>query len=880
MSSERLAAALSDRYRIERELGQGGMATVYLAEDLKHDRKVAIKVLKPELAAVLGADRFLAEIKTTASLQHPNILPLFDSGTADGFLYYVMPYVEGESLRDRLNREKQLPVREAVDLTTEVADALDYAHRQGVVHRDIKPENILLHEGRPMVADFGIALAVSAAAGGRMTETGLSLGTPHYMSPEQATAEPDITGRSDVYSLASVLYEMLTGDPPHTGSSAQQIIMKIVTEEPAPVTKLRKSVPPNVAAAVAKGLEKLPADRFDSAKAFAEALGDPGFRITGREAAGAGPHGTSRKAWAVAAGSLALAAVSLAVAGWALTRRPGGVRDLGTPPSSPVHVNEVRAFSVSPDGSFLVYIAQKGATTELWYRSLETGEGHAIPGTDGAYTTPLISPDGKRLAVGVSAGNGYQMKVMDIDGRSSSAVASITLSFGGAWAEDGRIFFSDDNGRALRWIDPLGGGARDVAVGGYCLDPVLVRKGQVLCGGRSDKFASSRDLSSPGRIRYWHHATGSEGGKPELLRGADFRVVDGRYLVYMGIDGSIMATRIESLDSLTVGRSVSLVPGVRSEDYTGTGQFDLTRDGTLVYLPGTNAAVGRLVRIAADGRIEPLPVEQAAHLRFRESPDGRRLATVVEGIQQQELRVYDLPAGTHQTVAEGSFIDVPVFSPRGDRIAYSVSEEPGRESLVSRLLDSSKPPRVLATVEPPVTLQPSMYLSEDSLLVGVPGGRSAMIVDSEGRIDSLGLATGQFLSISPDHRWIAYQGSSAGDLTLQPWPALDHRYLVAARGNEPQWLSATELVYTEQTDEGNWEFHEVRIHPGADPPVGAPELIAVAPQFSQTPGWSWAVGHGGDLIYLESPAEREEHYFRVVPGWVKRMEHAVDGANQ
>ena len=154
------------------------MATVYLAEDLKHDRKVAIKVLKPELAAVLGADRFLAEIKTTASLQHPNILPLFDSGTADGFLYYVMPYVEGESLRDRLNREKQLPVREAVDLTTEVADALDYAHRQGVVHRDIKPENILLHEGRPMVADFGIALAVSAAAGGRMTETGLASARP------------------------------------------------------------------------------------------------------------------------------------------------------------------------------------------------------------------------------------------------------------------------------------------------------------------------------------------------------------------------------------------------------------------------------------------------------------------------------------------------------------------------------------------------------------------------------------------------------------------------------------------------------------------------------------------------------------------------------
>jgi serine/threonine protein kinase len=253
--SARLADALADRYRIERELGQGGMATVYLAQDLKHDRKVALKVLKPELAAVLGAERFVVEIKTTAALQHPHILPLFDSGTADGFLYYVMPFIDGETLRSKLNRETQLGIDESVKITIAVADALDYAHRHGVIHRDIKPENILLHDGRPMVADFGIALAVSAAAGGRMTETGLSLGTPHYMSPEQATAEKEITGRSDIYSLGSVLYEMLTGSPPHTGASAQQIIMKIVTEEAAPVTKLRKSIPPNVAAAVARSLE-------------------------------------------------------------------------------------------------------------------------------------------------------------------------------------------------------------------------------------------------------------------------------------------------------------------------------------------------------------------------------------------------------------------------------------------------------------------------------------------------------------------------------------------------------------------------------------------------------------------------------------------------
>jgi serine/threonine-protein kinase len=228
-----VSSALADRYRIEGELGEGGMATVYLAQDLKHDRKVALKVLKPELAAVLGAERFVQEIKTTASLQHPNILPLFDSGEADSFLYYVMPSIEGETLREKLNRETQLGIDEAVQITTDVADALQAAHEEGVIHRDIKPENILLHKGRAMVADFGIALAVSAAAGGRMTETGLSLGTPHYMSPEQATAEKDLSARSDIYSLGSMLYEMLTGDPPHTGSSAQQIIMKIVTDTPA-----------------------------------------------------------------------------------------------------------------------------------------------------------------------------------------------------------------------------------------------------------------------------------------------------------------------------------------------------------------------------------------------------------------------------------------------------------------------------------------------------------------------------------------------------------------------------------------------------------------------------------------------------------------------
>ena len=269
---DRLRTALSDRYTIEHELGAGGMATVYLAHDHKHDRKVAIKVLRPELAAVLGAERFLQEIKVTANLHHPHILELYDSGDADGALYYMMPYVEGESLRDRLNRDKQLPIDDAMAVAREVADALSFAHSRGVVHRDIKPENILLEAGHAVIADFGIARAVSVAGGERLTETGLALGTPAYMSPEQAAGTGDLDGRSDVYALGCVLYEMLAGQPPFTGVTAESLIHQHVTVEAPPVTNTRPSVQPAVSSAIAKALAKTPADRFATANEFAQAL--------------------------------------------------------------------------------------------------------------------------------------------------------------------------------------------------------------------------------------------------------------------------------------------------------------------------------------------------------------------------------------------------------------------------------------------------------------------------------------------------------------------------------------------------------------------------------------------------------------------------------
>jgi len=380
------------------------MATVYLAEDLKHARKVALKVLRPELAAMLGADRFVQEIKTTAQLQHPHILPLYDSGStmaAQGggmeFLYYVMPYIQGETLRQKLDRELQLGVDEAVQIATEVADALQYAHEQGVIHRDIKPENILLHNGRVIVADFGIALAVSAAAGGRMTETGLSLGTPHYMSPEQATADKHITNRSDVYSLGSVLYEMLTGEPPHTGASVQAIILKIVTDDARPVRELRKAVPPHIAAAVAKAVEKLPADRFDSANAFAAALHDPAFASTVANAAAVGTAGRPSRRFLVPAMAGLIVLIAAAGAwGWLRPSRTKSVArypvTLGTTGVLDGIAFRIEA-ALSPDGSVLVFRDPVTGPGQLFAKRRDEVTARPLAGTEGG-SGPFFSPDG------------------------------------------------------------------------------------------------------------------------------------------------------------------------------------------------------------------------------------------------------------------------------------------------------------------------------------------------------------------------------------------------------------------------------------------------------------------------------------------------------
>ncbi len=481
----RLKAALADRYAIQEELGAGGMATVYLAEDLKLHRKVAVKVLRPELAAVIGAERFLNEIKVTANLQHPNILALYDSGEVDTFLYYVMPYVEGESLREKLNREKQLAIEEAVSISTAVANALDYAHRHEVIHRDIKPANILLHDGQPVVADFGIALAVTAAGGHRLTETGLSLGTPEYMSPEQATGDRGVDARSDLYALGSVLYEMLTGDPPHTGSSVQQIVMKIVTDEPRPVTDLRKSVPPHVAAATGKALEKLAADRFATAKEFAVALGDVTF--TSRSTAarlgqvdsltGRGPP------WKLVSAAVGLALVT-GSAGWIL--RP--IPEIPRRPvqfsieSDTAHRISPGSAALSPDGSVLVYNARTGSGSMLYRRRIDELEAHPIAGTEGGLD-PFFSPDGAQLGFSTE---GALLRVR-LDGGAPRTITEFQgfLAGGADWGDDDEIVFSTWQPRHVYTVSANGGTPEFLAVLDRLADTLLIAKPVFIPGALS-----------------------------------------------------------------------------------------------------------------------------------------------------------------------------------------------------------------------------------------------------------------------------------------------------------------------------------------------------------------------------------------------------------
>jgi Tol biopolymer transport system component/tRNA A-37 threonylcarbamoyl transferase component Bud32 len=442
-----LTAALGGRYRVERELGAGGMATVYLADDVRHDRRVAIKVLRPDLAAALGAERFLREIRTTASLRHPHIVPLYDSGAGDGTVYYIMPFVEGESLRDRLHRERQLPVDDALRIAAEVADALSYAHGRSVIHRDIKPENILLESGHAVVADFGIAQAIDAAGGERLTQTGVAVGTPAYMSPEQAAGEKDLDARSDVYALACVLYEMLAGQPPFTGPTAESVVHQHLLAAPPAVTQLRPAVPASVVTALQRALSKAPADRFASVSQFAEAIArGRAVHDTPAEL----PRRAARRRWPVLVAGLALAAV-VVVGGLLLMRRPPPPIRLGR--RTPVSIDPGLELdpALSPDGKLVAYSDAHGLLT---VRQVEGGSPvQVVRAPEAGGRWPAWLPDGQRL-VFVSP-RGIEI-VSALGGAPRLLVGGTHVARGVTVAPDGQsfAFLSNDS----LYAQPLGGG--------------------------------------------------------------------------------------------------------------------------------------------------------------------------------------------------------------------------------------------------------------------------------------------------------------------------------------------------------------------------------------------------------------------------------------
>jgi Tol biopolymer transport system component/tRNA A-37 threonylcarbamoyl transferase component Bud32 len=814
---DRITAALADRYTVEPEVGQGGMATVYLAADIKHDRKVALKVLRPELAAVLGADRFVQEIKTTANLQHPHILPLFDSGEADSFLYYVMPYIEGETLRDRINRETQLGIDEAVKITTEVADALDYAHRNNVIHRDIKPENILLHDGRPMVADFGIALAVSAAAGGRMTETGLSLGTPHYMSPEQATAEKQITARSDVYSLGCVLYEMLAGEPPHSGGTAQQVIMKIITDRARSVTDLRKSVPRNVAGALGKALEKLPADRFDGAKAFAEALTNPAYTATSAAAGGAAPIAAQpvvswrRWAWPAAAAVLAL----LAAWGWFRPGpRPAVARyGLAFPAGQDLLDINNRTFGLAPDGSWIVYDGPAETDNQLWIKRRDAYEATPVSGTsNNGGSAPAVSPDGEWI---VFTTEGQLRKVARGGGSTITVADSVDMTTRGvAWLEDGTIVYRDD-ANLLRRVPDTGGNAEVIWVPPQGEDirprlpvPLPDARGVLFgyCGGNTCRPRSVWvvDLESgdahevvPDAMQAWYASTG--------------------YLVFVRGDGGVFAAPFD-LGSLSVsGPPVPVLEGVQM----GIGLYPdmaLSPSGVLLMIGGS--AVGaagipaEIVWVTRGGQVAQVDPEWQflvpGNFGAALSPDGGRLALAIMGEGDSDIWIKELDRGPLDRLTLDDANDRrPRWTPDGDMISFMSQRGPNQDVWIRRA-DQTRPAEL--TLDLDEVISEALWSRDGTWLVvrtGDEGNRDiwAQRIGTDS-VPSRLLASDfdeNAVSLSPDGRWLAYQSDETGDteIYVRPFPdiASGKRTISVGGGLWPLWShSGSELFYVDGED--------------------------------------------------------------------------------
>ena len=865
-----LAAALSDRYRLSRTLGTGGMATVYLAHDIKHERDVAIKVLHPDLGAALGSDRFLTEIRTTARLQHPHILPLLDSGAADGMLYYVMPAVSGETLRARLERETQLPIPDAVRIASEVAGALDYAHRQGVVHRDIKPENILLHDGGALVADFGIALAVQQAGGSRMTQTGLSLGTPQYMSPEQAMGERVIDGRADIYALGAVTYEMLTGDAPFTGSTVQAIVAKVLSSEPERPTVLRRTIPFHIEGAVLTALAKLPADRFATAAEFATALSDD--RADRGPSRGMNMHnGSPARRSLVYAGAAALLAIGAAV-GWA-TRAARNAEtgpreyDVGLPDSASMSQGAYTGVTIAPAGTFVVYRTEHANVSELWYRSLFDATVHRIDGTSGA-DYPSVSPDGRRVAFLRSANGKSTLETVSVDGGTPTVLAAISNGVEVLWMPDGRILLIEGDGTYVRLFDANGGATAPARIPSCILPSPLPGGTSMLCGGLANggvqiwlgDSAKSRPLRSA-----------SPDSAP--VNGSHFRVIDGEYVTWVTTSGDLLAAKLD-VTRARVGRPVRVVSALAVHEFSGAATYGISATGTLVYGQGANRAVGNLVRVAP-GHVDTLPVGRAAFINFNISPDGRRLASTVKTDDGLELRVYDLSSGRHVTWVRGANLAGPVWNATSDRIAFS-----NADSLFIGSPDLAGRPEFL--VKLPGDFSAFSWTSRGRIVGSCWTASAAVSIDVTRRpvtIDTV--LTGVFFPrASPDGRWLSYANLTDTEIWIEPWPRDGRRFQVAAGTvDESYWPSMSELAIANYDPAGT-HVDKIALNLASSSPVGARHRWLDLPDFRDTPGQSFALTPDNRIVYLRGSPPQPARYLRVEPGFVARMKRAVEEANR
>jgi eukaryotic-like serine/threonine-protein kinase len=792
-SFDQLTSAIADRYRIERELGHGGMATVYLAQDLRHDRKVAVKVLRPELAAVIGAERFLTEIKTTAALQHPHILPLFDSGHVGSFLFYVMPFVEGESLRDRLNRETQLPIHDAVRIATEVASALDYAHRHQVIHRDIKPENIMLHDGQALVADFGIALAVSAAGGARMTETGMSLGTPHYMSPEQAMGERTLDARTDVYALGCVLYEMLVGEPPFTGPTAQAVVAKVMTEKPTPVRHVRETVPETVEEAVLTALAKLPADRFAGPAEFAAALSGP------TTSAPRPPHPISRAAplggrktwvgWVVA-----VIASLVAVWGWLRPPPPGPVirsviANLGAVWASDLPV-------LSPDGSRIVF-ADSTNPYGVFELDQDQLEAKRIPGTENGLA-PFFSPDGKTLGMGT----GYPgtLKLVSLDGGSVTTLVGDSVSgWGGAWSDDGWIYYIGGNGGTLMRIRPAGSSPETVAKADPNKDELLFTYPDVLPDGRHVLVTIIR-IKAPSDIAVVDVGTHEIKVLTQGVRGYYTRT---GHLVFLQGDGTLMAAHFDLKRLAISSRPVALVEGIRVE--WGTPRFSISRNGTLLYHLFRPRA--QVVRVQRDGREQPVDSSWTGDFgTVALSPRGDRLAVSLLHYGSFELWVKELDHGPFTRLASGGTLNYrPSWAPDGRSLLFLSDHSGLREALFSIPADGSSEAREILSA--PRSVDEGFWSRDGKWVIyRIGSGSRRDIYGLRFGVDSppgtpLAATDAEESSpaLSADGHWLAYTSNESGRLEIyvRPFPEVGTARQQVSRngGIEALWANTKRELY-------------------------------------------------------------------------------------